>query len=526
MPNRRISMRGILSVLALHAAGHSVSEIHRETGVSRRTVYRYIERAATAGLPQPLGPEETDASVSARLFPAPLEGARRGGPVWEDVHRELTSHRHLTMQQMWKEYKETTSNGVGYSHYCARYRAWRARTKVTMVMQRVPGEKLFVDFAGDTVPIWDSTTGKVAYHAKIFVAAMGVSNLIYTHAFANEKVESWIAGGTGAFEYMKAVPHIVVPDNAKAAVITPSRHDPLINADYLKWARHYGTTIVPARVRKPRDKASVEGSVLLVERHLQGELRAMKYFSLHDLNLDLAAFNDDMNSRPFQAKEGSRRQVFDEADTPQMLPLRAERYEHGIWKQAKVQMNYHIRHNYSHYSVPYTYAAHKVDVRVTQSTVEIYANGIRIASHQIQRRKGMYSTVHDHMPSAHQAQGAWNTERILSWLESSVGPNAQQLSERLIAQSSIPEHAYNGCLAIQRLSSSHTPQRVEAACARALHFNTIAYRSVKSILDHGLDALPLIPETPTAPIVHSNLRGEAYYAQFQQSFPFTKEPSC
>ncbi|MHB1988263.1 MAG: IS21 family transposase [Acidimicrobiales bacterium] len=519
-------MRGVIRVLELHASGRSVHQIHRETGISRRTIARYIERATAAGISFPLPPEETEASVSARLFSSGKGGQECKTPVWEDVHRERTAHKHLTLQQLWKEYLEGTPDGMGYSHYCSRYRAWRARTKVTMVMQRLPGEKIFVDFSGDTVPIWDSTTGKVAFAARIFVAAMGASNLVYTHAFANEKVESWIAGGTGAFDYMKAVPHIVVPDNAKAAVITPSRHDPVINRDYLEWARHYGTTIVPARVRKPRDKASVEGSVLLVERHLQGELRAIKYFSLHDLNVDLTAFNDTMNSRPFQAKEGSRRQVFAEVDAPQMLPLRAERYEHAVWKLAKVQMNYHIRHDYSHYSVPYTYAAQKVDVRVTQSTVEIYAHGIRIASHQLQIRKGMYSTVHDHMPSAHQAQGAWNTERILSWLESSVGPNAQQLCEKLIAQSSIPEQAYNGCLAIQRLSSSHTPQRVEAACARALHFNTIAYRSVKSILDHALDALPLTPDTPPAPIHHSNLRGEAYYAQFQQLFPFTEEPSC
>jgi transposase len=427
-------MRGIIVVLEMHAAGRSVCQIRRETGVSRRTIRRYLERAKAKGVSCPLPSGATEASLAATLFPAEGETARTDMPVWAEVHREHTTHRHLTIQQIWKEYKEATPDGLSYGRYCARYRAWRARTKVTMVMERVPGERLCVDFSGDTVPIWDRTTGKVAFQARIFVAAMGASNLLYAHAFANEKVGSWIAGGTGAFEYMRAVPHIVVPDNAKAAVIKPSRHDPVINADYLAWARHYGTTVLPARVRKPRDKAIAEGSVLLVERHIQGELRAIKYFSIHDLNLDLAAFNDDMNSRPFQVRDGTRRQVFVDSDAPAMLPLPAQRYEHATWKKAKVQMNYHIRHAYSHYSVPYTYAAQTVDVCVTQHTVEIFVQSTRIASHQLLTRKGAYATTIDHMPSHHQAQGPWNTHRILSWLDSTVGSHSRQVCERLIAQ--------------------------------------------------------------------------------------------
>jgi transposase len=375
------------------------------------------------------------------------------------------------------------------------------------------GEKLFLDFAGDTVPIWDQKTGEVDFQAQLFVAVMGASSYIFAKAFANQKAESWIAGGTAAFKYMGAVPMCVVPDNPKAVVIKPSKYDPVFNESYLEWARHYEVTILPARPRKPRDKAAVEGGVLIVERQILARLRHVKFFSLYELNGAIYDLLEELNAKPFQAREGTRSSVFETLDKPAMRPLPPTAYEYGEWKRLKVQMNYHVRVEDAYYSVPYDLVGQTLDVRVTRTTVEIFAAGVRIVSHRRCERRGQYQTVFEHMPSSHQAQASWTPARILAWAET-IGPNTQVVCETIMSGRHYPEQGFNQCRAIFNLASKiYDKDRVEAACARAIAIHSPLYKSVVSILKNGLDAHELTPPASPPPIEHANIRGPEYYQE-------------
>lgn len=299
-------MRRIEEVLRLNYQGHSNRDISRRTGISRPTVSEYLQKAQIKGITWPL-PENMDNQTLENLLfpPAPVSQPTVAVPNWEDITVELHKHHHLTLQLLWFEYKEQNPNGFSYSTFCARYRKWKKKNEVVMHFEHRAGEKFFIDFAGDTVPIWDGRTGDIQFDAQIFVGVMGVSSLIFAMAFANQKVESWTTGGTKAFEYMGSVPICVVPDNPKPIVIKASKYDPVFNQSYLEWARHYEVTIVPARPRKPRDKSYAEGGVLIVERQILARLRHSKFFSLHELNRAILQLIEDLNNQRFQIREGS-----------------------------------------------------------------------------------------------------------------------------------------------------------------------------------------------------------------------------
>ncbi len=346
---------------------------------------------------------------------------------------------------------------------------------------------------------------------KLFVAVMGASSYTFARAFVNQKVESWTAGGTAAFEHMGAVPMCVVPDNPKTVVIKTSKYDPVFNENYLEWARHYEVTILPARPRRPRDKAAVEGGVLIVERQILARLRHVKFFSLYELNEAIALLLEELNTKEFQQREGTRRSVFEALDKPAMHPLPTTRYEYGEWKRLKVQMNYHVRAKDGFYSVPYDLVGQTLDVRVTRTTVEIFSAGVRIASHQRCERKGQYRTVFAHMPSSHQAQASWTPARILAWAKT-IGPNTEMICESIMSGRHYPEQGFNQCRGIFNLSSKvYSPERVEAACERAIAIHSPLYQSVVSILGNGLDAVALAPPPSPEPIEHPNIRGIEYY---------------
>ncbi len=323
-------MRKIEEVLRLDAQDKGVREISRDTGVSRTTVTRYLEKAAEHEITWPLKEGMNAQALEQLLFPV-LDTPKKALvlPDFEKVATELQAHHHLTLQLLWLEYKEHNPEGLSYSRFCARYRDWKKINDVVMHFEHRGGEKLFLDFAGDTVPIWDAKTGEVDFAAQLFVAVMGASSYTFAKAFANQKAESWTAGGTAAFEYMGAVPMCVVPDNPKAVVIKPSKYDPVFNESYLEWARHYEVTILPARPRKPRDKAAVEGGVLIVERQILARLRNRRFFSLYELNEAIADLLEELNTQGFQKREGTRRSVFEAVDKPAMHPLPVNAYEYG-----------------------------------------------------------------------------------------------------------------------------------------------------------------------------------------------------
>lgn len=510
MPNRRIPVRTAKAIIEMLSQGRTHSDIARRTGISRRSIGRYEKKAREIGLTWERASRMEDADVDRQLFgDAQKEPQPYGLPAWQAVHDELAAHRQLTLQQLWKEYREGNPTGLSYSRFCVRYRAWAKRTKVTMTMDRHPGEKLHMDFAGDTVPIFDARTGAVRSRAHIFVAAMGVSALAYAAAYPDETTRSWAAGTVAALEFMSAVPAALVPDNPKSVVTKPSRYEPIVTETFLSLARHYDTTVLPARPHKPRDKALVEGSVLLVERAVFGGLRHQKFTSLFDLNLALGDIVRDINGAPFQDRPGSRLSAFEEVDKPAMHGLPALRFELAQWKHAKVQMNYHVRVDGAFYSVPFSFAAHMVDLRITDRVVEIFHRNLRIASHVRAARRGSYSTVAEHMPSTHRAQASWTTERILDWAEQRIGPAARRLCEGIIERRTLPEQAFNSCRGILRLADTYPKEQVERGCVQALELGAFNWRTLDAMLKNGIAR----PSPPSAKIIdHPNIRGGSYYS--------------
>ena len=520
-------MRNVEEVLRLYSQGQSVREISRNMGMSRPTIVRYLKKAQEKEITWPLPDGMDGQALEQLLFPSADSSKKTPVvPSWSEMAIELQAHHHLTLQLCWRDYREQHPNGLIYSRFCSRYRTWKKKNEVVMHFEHRAGEKFFIDFAGDTVPIWDGRTGDIQFEAQIFVGVMGVSSLIFAMAFANQKVESWTTGGTKAFEYMGSVPICVVPDNPKPVVIKTSKYDPVFNQSYLEWARHYEVTIIPARPRKPRDKAAAEGGVLIVERQILARLRHSKFFSLYELNQAILDLLEDLNSQGFQKRDGSRKEVFETVDKPAMRPLPTTSYEYCEWKKLKVQMNYHVRIENGYYSVPYDLVGQKLDVRITQSAVEIFSKSVRVASHQRCQRNGQYKTISEHMPSSHQAQASWTPERILKWAET-IGRSTQVVCEAIMATRYYPEHGFNQCRGIFHLASKvYTPERVEAACERAIAIHSPTYKSVVSILKNGLDMNPLTPPPVAPSIEHRNIRGTLYYKELLSKPEGQENVSC
>lgn len=356
----------------------------------------------------------------------------------------------------------------------------------------------------------DPKTGEVR-EAQIFVGALGASNYTYAEACWSQELSEWISAHVRMYEYFGGVPALVVPDNLKSGVRHASYYDPDVNPTYQELATHYGTAVLPTRVRKPRDKAKAEVGVQVVERWILARLRNHTFHSLAELNREIRRLLTDLNERPFQRLDGSRRTLFESLDRPALAPLPATRYEYAEWKKARVNIDYHVDVLGHYYSVPYTLVRKQVDVRITASAVEILHDGKRVAAHVRSRRKGGFTTDPSHRPKAHQRHLEWTPSRILRWA-GETGPSTAALAGRILEERPHPEQGYRACLGLLRLGEKYGAERLEAASFRALRIGAASYRSVKSILQNGLDRLPLEEQTTlTLPQEHENLRGAAYY---------------
>ncbi len=506
-------MRKIREVLRLkHSCNCSIRAISRSCGIGRGTVGDYLRRAQAAGLGWPLPEELSDTALEQLLFPLSASGltASRSIPDFQKVYDELQSRKKVTLHLLWQEYKEQHPDGYQYSWFCKKYRKWAARLDVVMRHEHRAGEKLFVDYAGQTIDIVNPATGEIS-KAQIFVAVLGASNYTYAEATASQGLEDWIGSHVRAFSFYGGVPEAVVIDNLKSGVSKPNRYEPDINLTYNDLARHYQTVILPARVRKPRDKAKAENGVLLVERWILARLRNHTFFSLDDLNREIHRLLVDLNNKPFQKLPGSRKSRFEEIDKPALKPLPATPYELAYWKKATVHIDYHVEVERHYYSVPYTLAKKKIDIRYTARTVECFYRNKRVASHLRDDRPGRHTTVREHMPASHRKYLEWTPDRFKRWA-AKIGPQTLTLTETLLVKRGHPQQAYRSLLGILRLGKSYGEERLEAACSRALHINALSYRSIESILKNGLDQKPL-PESnsKTTPIKHVNIRGAGYY---------------
>jgi transposase len=509
-------MRTIKEVLRLRwETGLSQREISISCRIARSTVADYVLRAQAAGLSWPL-PEELDEEALERLlFPPPLSALTcRPLPDWSTIHEELRG-KGVTLGLLWQEYRERHPDGYHYSQFCARYHEWAKTIEPVLRQQYVAGEKLFVDYAGQTVPIVDRQSGEIR-EAQIFVAVSGATNYTYAEATWTQGLADWIGAHRRGFEFMQGVHALLIPDNTKSGVTSPCFYDPELNRTYQKLAEHYGTAVLPARVRRPRDKAKVEAGVQGVERWLLARLRHRSLFSLAELNEALRALLLEYNRRPFQKLEGCREALFLRLEQPLLKPLPAQPYEYAEWRKARVSIDYHVEVDRHYYSVPYQLLRAQVEVCLTARTVEILHKGKRVASHVRSFAAGRHTTVLAHMPRHHREYVDWSPERLSRWAQQ-TGAATAAVVEQIMAARAHPVQGYRACLGILRLGKLHTPARLEAACARALALNALSYKSIKAILSHGLDSQPLPPTNVRhIPIQHAHIRGAGYYTITQE----------
>jgi len=513
MSRKRISMRKIKEVLRLKfEVGLSYDAIGQSCNIGHTTVGEYLKRAKDAGLKWPLPEDMDDSLLENLLYPGALfRETERPSPDWEHVHKELKK-KNVTLFLLWQEYKETYTDGYEYSWFCRNYKEWSGRIDVTMRFNHRAGEKLFVDYAGHTIPIIDKRTGEIR-QAQIFVATLGASNYTYAEATWTQSLPDWIGSHTRAFRFLGGVPELIIPDNLKSGVNKSCRYEPDLNPTYQDMASHYGCAIIPARIRSPKDKAKVETGVKTVEQWILARLRNIQFFSLTDLNKTIRKLLDDLNTRPFQKMSGTRRSMFEDLDRSALNPLPFEPYTYAEWKRAKPHIDYHIEAKGFYYSVPYQLVKKKMEVRITHNTIEIFYKGKRIASHkrsydQLKR----YITVPEHMPKSHQKYLDWTPQRIINWA-SKTGTATAQTVQIVMKSRAHPQQGFRSCMGIMSLGKEFTQDRLEAACSRALAIGSPSLKSIQAILKNGLDRLPPQKEVPqqTSFINHSNIRGPEYY---------------
>jgi transposase len=414
------------------------------------------------------------------------------------VHREL-KRKGVTRSLLWQEYKAEHPDGIQYSQFCVHYQTWAAHVDVVMRQTYRAGEKLFVDYAGHTVAVIDRATGE-ARQAQVFVAVLGASNYTFAEATWTQSLADWCASHVRALRFIGATPEVVVPDNLRSAVTAPHLYEPDLNPTYADLAEHYGLAIVPARVRRPRDKAKAEAGVLLVERWILAALRNRTFFSLAELNAAIAELLVRLNERPFNKLPGSRRALFESLERPVLRPLPSEPYVFSRWKKVRVHIDYHVEFDKHYYSVPYT-----------ANTVECLHRGLRVASHVRSHLPGRHTTVAEHMPEKHRRMNEWSPERFARWA-AKIGPATAALITRVLGARRHPEQSYRTCLGILRLANSYNDARLEAACQRALILGAHSVRSPESILKNRLDEQPLADSQDSLlPAEHENLRGSSYF---------------
>lgn len=488
----------------------SARQIARSCSISHSTVLEVLRRLEEAGLSWPLSEELDDAALEKMLFPErnKHDTGSRAQPDWAEVHREL-KRKGVTLQLLWQEYLKNNPGGYQYSYFCELYQKWSMKLDIPLRQTYQAGEKLFVDYAGMTIKVVDPSTGKIT-EAPVFVSVLGASNYTYAEATPNQELVHWIGSHVRTLEFIGGVPKYIVPDNPRTGVTRACRYEPELNQTYLDFATHYGTVIIPARPRRPRDKAKVETGVQIVERQVLAPLRNRIFFSLGEANKAIREGIRELNQRPFQKMEGSRQSWYEELEKPALKQLPPKRYEFARWKQARVNIDYHVEVEKNYYSVPYRLVKEQVEVRLTDSTVEILYKGKRVASHPRLYGKGQFITTSEHRPDPHKKYLEWTPSRIIRWAEQ-TGANTARLVRHIIGDKEHPEQGYRSSLGLLRLGKRYSDERLEAACGRALTIGAFSYKSVKSILEKGLDRLPADEPLQTTPIRHENLRGAEYY---------------
>jgi transposase len=509
MPGERLSMRKIREVLRLRfGQGLAQRAIGHSLRLSTGAVNGYLSRARRAGLSWPLPDDLDDDRLEKLLFPpvpdVPVD--ERPVPDWPTVHRELR-RPNVTLALLWEEYRAGAPDGFGYSWFCNLYREWVGRLKPTLRQVHIAGEKLFVDFAGHTMEVFDGATGE-ARRAEIFVAVLGASSLIYAEATWSQALPDWIAVHVNVLAFLGGVPRQIVCDNLKAGITKACFYEPTVNRTYADMAAHYGTAIIPARPYKARDKAKVEVGVQVVQRWILARLRHRRFFSLGELNAAIRELTAQLNDRPMRGWGTTRRVLFEQIDRPALLALPPTPYEFAEWKRCRVSLDYHVEIAKHFYSVPFQLLRQEVEARITAKTVEVFHRGKLVATHLRSLRRHRPSTVPEHMPSSHRRYRDWTHERILREAVA-IGDDTAALVETILRSRPHPEQGFRSCIGILGLQKRYGAERLDGACARALALGTRSYSSVAAILKNRQETKSA--ERGSAGLFHENIRGSGYY---------------
>jgi len=490
----------------------SYRRISEATGAGKTQAAAYVRRAGLLGITWPLPEGMDDGALEQLVFPV-ADGAasERGAIDWSAIQREL-KRRSVTMALLWQEYRAEHPNGYSYTRFCELYADWRKRVSPTMRQTHLAGEKLFVDWAGDTIAIVDPASGE-GRRAHIFVAALGASNFTYAEARWSETLPDWIAAHVHALAAIGGVPRALIPDNLKAGITKPSRYEPGINRTYQDLADHYGCVVLPTRIRHPRDKAKVEVAVQIVQRFVLARLRNRTFFSLADLNAAIRDCVAAINAKIMRHIGKSRAELLETLDRPALQALPDVPYAYAEWQRARVAPDYHVQVAGHFYSVPSRLIREVVEVRIATETIEIFHKGKRIASHARSHLRHRHTTTPEHMPSAHRRYAEWTPARMMREA-AKLGPATTALFEAIMAAKPHPEQGFRSCLGIISLVKSYGPARVEAACRRGNDIGATTYGSIASILKNGLDKAYAQHARDTdneTAFHHDNIRGRDYY---------------
>ena len=502
---QRMALQMIKDVVRLKwEAKLSHEQIAQTLSVSKGVVSKYVGLVSAAGLDWEAVRELDEQALEAKLLPRSAGESRYVQPEWGRIHQEL-ARKGMTLMLLWEEYVASypEERTWRYTQFCAHYKRFAQRLKRSMRQTRRAGEKLFIDFAGKTVPLSDGS------NAQVFVAAMGASSYTFACATGAQKLEDWIESMDRALRFYGGVPQLIVPDNARAMIVHPDRYEPRAHDTVRDFARHYGTSVLPARPYAPKDKATAELAVLLVGRWILARLRHRAFASVHELDGAIAQLLPSLNERAFQKLPGSRATMFAELDRPALMALPASRYELARFKTVKVHIDYNVEIDAHRYSVPHALVGQTLEARLTRRAVELLLRGNRVASHVRSAKPGDYSTVSAHMPAAHRAHQEWSPQRLIDW-GARIGVGCAEVITRLLYQYKHPEHGYRACLGLLSLAKRFGHARLEAACERALALGAFRYRHIRDMLIHGREQDSTQAPEWTSP-AHPNLRGPGYY---------------
>lgn len=488
-------------------------EIARSLSVSAGTVGATCSRAARLAIAWEQVVEMSDEALDAKVFGARGKASStRPMPDWSYVHAEVRK-KGVTLMLLHLEYLEAHADGLRFSSFCDHYAAWKKRQQPTMRQTHTAGENMFVDYAGQKPRIVDAKTGEVR-EVELFVAVLGASNLVFAEATESQRVPDFVGSCRRAFESFGGVTAAIVPDQLKSAVVKSDRYEPEIQRTFHEFGEHYGSVVMPARPRHPRDKAKVEVGVQVVERWILARMRKETFYSLGAANMRIAELLAELNEKfVMRAYKATRRELFERVEKGSLRPLPAEPFEAGEWRHVRVHFDYHVELDGHFYSAPYTLLRQHVWTRSTPTTVEIFHDHGRVGAHARSYARGRHTTLDAHMPEAHRQHAAWTPERLVSWAETNVGPTAAELCAVILEKRRHPQQGYRSCLGIIRLSKGHERARVEAACAKALAMNVYSSRFVSNVLARGLDRGGTDDGGTSAAAVvpHENLRGPDYY---------------